>query len=171
MRFDLFENMNAEEAEDILREFREHGGGYLKDVVPNGELDFSLCGFPNLMESISNRLTTILKDDDVSVPEFIRNTEDYRSGLFEFAPDARRLIIGCAFYLGECFIRKYPGLRWAIGNPQYATGMMPVVAGFNSEKELPALLVMENLFSRRITNPTMTSVFENAIQRWEKNAS
>jgi len=171
MRFDLFENMESEEAEDILREFCDRGNLYLSDLGTNGELDYSLERFPKLMESVAIRLSTTPKEEDLSVPEFIRNTEDYKAGLYDFTTESKRLMIGCAYYLGECFIRTYSNLRWATGNPEYATGKMPVVVGFHNDKELPTLLVMENLFSRRIENPVMTDIFENAIQRWEKHAS
>jgi hypothetical protein len=48
---------------------------------------------------------------------------------------------------------------------------MPVVVGFDKDKELPVLLVLENLFSRRIENPDIPDVFQTAIEKWMRNAS
>jgi hypothetical protein len=101
----------------------------------------------------------------------IRNTEDYKAGLYEFTPEAKRIIIGAAYHFGECFLRLHSRLKWGVGKVEYATGNMPVVVGFDKDKELPVLLVLENLFSRRIENPDIPDVFQTAIEKWMRNAS
>lgn len=169
MRFDLFEKMSAVEAADVLKEFQETGKRYEADLGLDG--DYSLSSLPTTLEGLTASLTRIPTEEDPSVPEFIRNTEDYKAGLYEFTPEAKRIIIGTAYHFGECFVRSYPKLKWGVGNVEYATGNMPVVAGFDKGKELPVMLVLENLFSRRIENPDVHDVFQTAVERWIRNAS
>lgn len=169
MRFDLFKQMSAAEASDVLDEFLEIGKRYEGDL--GLDLDYSLASLPAILEELTTKLTRTPTEEDPSVPEFIRNTEEYKAGLYEFTSEAKRVIIGTAFHLGECFVRLYPRLKWGVGNVEYATGNMPVVTGFDNGKELPVLLVLENLFSRRIENPGVDGVFATAIEKWMKNTT
>jgi hypothetical protein len=169
MRFDLFEKMSAVEAADVLNEFLETGKVYEAEL--NLDADYSLSTLATKLEELTARLTRIPTEEDLNLPEFVRNTEEYKAGLYEFTPEAKRTIIGAAYHFGECFVRSYSKLKWGIGNVEYATGNMPVVTGFDNGKELPVLLVLENLFSRRIENPDVHDVFPTAIERWMRNTS
>lgn len=169
MRFDLFEKMSAAEAADVLNEFLVNGKRYEVDL--GLDADYSLSALPAILEDLTAKLTRTSTEEDPSLPEFIRNTEEYRAGLYEFTPEANRIIIGAAYHLGECFVRSCSKLKWGIGNIEYATGNMPVVTGFDKGKELPVLLVLKNLFSRRIENPDVDDVFATAIEKWIRNAS
>jgi len=166
MSFSRFKNMTLDEASEILKEFRENGHRYLPEFVADFDLDFSLARLPAFMEWIALRLNTIAIKENPAVPQFIRESRSYKFGLYEFTLKSNGLIIGSAYYLGECFIRSYPSLKWSIGNPEFALRMMPVVTGFGHQKELAVLVVTENLLRRRIENPEKSCVFENAIQVW-----
>jgi hypothetical protein len=169
MRFDLFEKMSAVEAEDVLNDFLGTGKRYEADLGLN--VDYSLSTLPTILEDLTTKLTSTPTQEDLSLPEFIRNTEDYKVGLYEFTPEAKRTIIGAAYHFGECFLRLHSRLKWGVGKVGYATGNMPVVVGFDKGKELPVLLVLENLFSRRIENPDIPDVFQTAIEKWMRNVS
>ncbi len=169
MRFDLFEKMFAEEARRTLEEFLE--AGKRQELESGFNSDYSLSKLPELLECISQKLTSIPCKEDPSVPEYIRNTDEYQSGLYEFSSEATQLIIGAAYHFGECFIRSYSRLQWGLGNVKYATGNMPVVAGFEGSRELPVLLVLVNLFERRIENPQLQNIFCTAIDNWKGYAS
>lgn len=169
MRFDLFEKMSAVEAVDVLNEFLETGKRYEADL--GLDVDYSLSKLPTILEDLTTKLTSTPTQEDLRLPEFIRNTEDYKAGLYEFTPEAKRIIIGAAYHFGECFLKLHSRLKWGVGKVGYATGNMPVVVGFDKGKELPVLLVLENLFSRRIENPDIPDVFQTAIEKWMRNVS
>jgi len=165
MRYDLFEAMSIEEASNVLDEFAHRGPEILKaeriqyDTV-------SLSELPEELLKIGLRLTTVPVAADPSVPEFVRNTDDYKEGLFEFTEDSKRLIVGAAYMLGNCFVREFTKLAWGTGNPEYATGRMPVITGFTSDEELAPLLVANNLFRRLVKNRSLTKIFETCVERW-----
>ncbi|XZE18353.1 hypothetical protein SH449x_003643 [Pirellulaceae bacterium SH449] len=165
MRFDLFEAMSIDEATNVLDEFLHRGAEILKaEQIEYNTV--SLSELPDKLLEIGLRLTTIPVAADPSVPEFIRNTDDYKEGLFEFTEDSKRLIIGAAYMLGNCFVREFTKLAWCTGNPEYATGRMPVITGFASGEELTPLLVANNLFRRLVKNRSLTKIFETFVERW-----
>jgi hypothetical protein len=168
MRFDLFESMSIDEAANVLDEFRSRGPAILSDDRIDYE-HVSLSELPSELLQIGLRLQTVPIEADPSVPEFVRNTEDYREGLFEFTEDSKRLIIGAAYLIGDCFVREYPKLSWGSGNPEYATGNMPVIRGFSTGEELAPLLVANNLFRRLVKNRAMTRIFETCVERWSSS--
>jgi hypothetical protein len=165
MRFDLFENMSVDDASNVLDEFMNRG----PEILKSEQIEYdavSLSGLPEKLLEIGLRLTTVPVAADPSIPEFIRNTDDYKEGLFEFTEDSKRLIIGAAYMLGNCFVREFTKLAWGTGNPEYATGRMPVITGFASGEELAPLLVANNLFRRLVKNQSLTKIFETCIERW-----
>lgn len=165
MRFDLFDTMSVDEASSVLDEFMHRG----PEILDAEKIDYavvSISELPNELLKIGQRLTTVPVAADPSVPEFIRNTDDYKEGLFEFTEDSKRLIIGAAYMLGNCFVREFSKLAWGTGNPEFATGRMPVVTGFASGEELAPLLVANNLFRRLVKNRSLTKIFDTCVERW-----
>ena len=114
-------------------------------------------------------MRTFPKEPDMSVPAFIRSTEDYKNGLFDFNDRSKNLICFAAYYYGECFVRTYPQLEWTTGNRELYQSNMPVVTGFSHEKELPVILVIENTFRRVIKNPAHIEDIDTTGSVWEKN--
>ena len=165
MRYDLFEAMSVDEASNVLDEFVHRGPEILKTEQIKYD-KVSLSELPEELLKIGLRLTTIPLASDPSVPEFVRNTDDYKQGLFEFTEDSKRLIIGAAYMLGDCFVREFSKLTWGTGNPKYATGRMPVITGFATGEELAPLLVANNLFRRLVKDRSLTNIFETCVERW-----
>lgn len=168
MNFEMFENMTPAEAERFLQEFLHNGK--ISAVELGIEHTLSLNELPDALGRIADGLEVNPRDPDPAVPAFIRETKEYKDGLFDFAPQSLSAIVGAAFALGDAFIGAFPGLKWATGNREFATANMPVVAGFGKGLELPALLVVENLFSRRIQNPAGDAGFRRAIETWQGHA-
>jgi len=165
MRYDLFEAMSIDVASKVLEEFVHRGPEILKPAQIKYD-NVSLSELPEELLKIGLRLTTIPVDSDPSVPEFVRSTDDYKEGLFEFTEDSKRLIIGAAYMMGNCFVREFSKLAWGTGNPEYATGRMPVITGFATGEELAPLLVANNLFRRLVKNRSLTKIFETCVERW-----
>jgi hypothetical protein len=165
MRFDLFEAMSIDEATNVLDELVNRGPSILREEHIEYE-NVRLSALASVLLKIGSRLETFPIAADTTVPEFVRNTEDYREGLFEFTEESKRLIIGAAYLIGHCFVREYSTLEWGTGKPEYATGNMPVIRGFASGEELAPLLVANNLFRRSLKNRATTKIFETFVERW-----
>ena len=68
--------------------------------------------------------------------------------LFDFDDPSKIMVLRIAYYMGECFVRNFPDLVWAVGDAYTALKNIPVVSGFRGEQEMPPMLVAENLFAR-----------------------
>jgi hypothetical protein len=174
MRFDLFEQMDLVEAQELLRLFREDGVAHIEKVraaaAQSGVVaDFRIETLAGFLQWAFQQVQTVPKEPDPSVPEWIRSTPDYQNGLFEFDDDSKALVCLVAYYFGECFIREYPHLRWATGNPEFAKANMPVVVGFRGNMELAPMLVLENVFSRIVAQPERIEDIAVAVDTWRSD--
>lgn len=168
--YDAFECMVDEDAERLLAWFLAEGPAGLADIAPTGNLDYSLETLPARMEACASRLTTTTAEDEKSDRNHVAGPTERQSGLFEYTSEAKRLITGCSYYFGECFIRAHPHLRWASGNPLHDTGAGPALVGFANKLEMPVLLVVDTLFGKRIENPAAEKVFDKIVRQWERVA-
>jgi hypothetical protein len=100
------------------------------------------------------------------VPEWIRSSPPYRSDLFQFDDPSKDLVVQGGFYLGETFVRSFEPLSWTTGEAGLAQENMPVVGGFRDGDELPALLVVNNLFRRVLIDPGRSSDIEGTVEFW-----
>jgi hypothetical protein len=101
-----------------------------------------------------------------ALPDWIRESESYEANLFDFDEQSKTVLLRMAFYLGEAFVRAYAQLRWAVGQPDTAPQGQPVVTGFSSTLELPALLVIENIIARVIAGGEPDGGAEKAVAYW-----
>lgn len=173
MNFEYFGNLSKEEAEMVLREFLEDGKANIDTVIAHAnqagvDCDYSIESLPPFLHWALSEMHIVPKEPDMSVPAFIRSTGDYQSGLFDFDERSKNLICFAAYYFGECFTRSYPQLKWSTGYTEYSTGNMPVITGFIYDKELPPMLVLENLFRRVISKPERKMDVSKAAANWEK---
>jgi hypothetical protein len=174
MNFAFFDSLTTADAEDYLRQFLREascGFGELAEQAKSACLTtaYSIQSIAPLMLWVLPQLQTIQKSEDPTVPAWIRQTKQYRDGLYEFTESARILVLRSAFYLGESFVRTFPQLRWGIGDEDYAEKHMPVVAGFKSKLELAPILVAENLFCRLISDRSTSQSVATAMEHWRRN--
>lgn len=174
MNFELLDKMTAAEATELLHEFLNEESRLaettLEIVRSEGvRCDYTLESLPGFLRWILAHLRTVPKAPDPTVSEWIRSTEDYQKGLFDFVDESKMLIVRASYYLGECFVRSFPGLRWSIGNPEFGVKNMPVVTGFSQEQELPPLMVLQNLFRRVIKDLSRLGDIEIMVKSWCKS--
>lgn len=175
MNFELLDRMSAAEAEELLQEFLAEETRLVETTfeIVRGDgvsCDYSIESLPGFLKWVLKHLHTVPKQPDPSVPEWIRSTEAYQVGLYDFDADSENLLVRASYYLGESFVRSCPGLRWAVGNPEYAVKNMPVITGFLHEQELPPLMVLDNVFRRIIENPLRTNDIETMVASWCSSA-
>lgn len=174
MGMELFDNLSEAEAQRLLSDFLKDGKANIELVIAHAkqvgvECNYRVASLPAFLRWAFSEMKTVPREADPEVPEWIRSTEDYQNGLFDFDDRSKSLICFASYYLGECFIRDYPSkLKWSVGNQELHQANMPVVTGFKHEKELPPMLVIENLFRRAIKNPKRQGDIDRAACTWEK---
>ncbi len=171
MKISIFETMSKEEAQEYLNEFltfgKDRGMQMLEENLHfTTDLDFSIESLPTVFKALIPNLKTTPRDPDPNVPEFIRNTDDYRKGLFDFDDPSNAIILAAAYYLGETFVRNFPQLNWATGNPDYLEGNMPVATGFKFKKELAPILISENIFRSAVSGSHDDASIDKAVEIW-----
>lgn len=171
MNYSLFETMTQYEAEDYLRSFLAFGKNHCVELLEpithfTVDIDFQVGSLvPVLRESLTV-LRTNPKNPDLSLPEFIRNSDTYKQNLFEFDEPSRSVILASAYYLGETFIRAFENLSWGLGNQGYQQCNAPVIKGFSLNEELPVLTVCENMFGSIIAGLKEIESIDTTIQAW-----
>lgn len=179
MRFELFRQMTPSEAQDVLQQFVQEGAANMDFVCAHAKAagvicDYSLEYLPSFLEWAFSQMRTVPREADPKVPEWIRSTEDYQKGLFDFEDESKDLICYAAYYFGESFVRNCSHLRWATGKFESRNGYisaesnMPVVTGFKNRVELAPMMVLENVFSRITANPNRSDDIQTMIDGWRK---
>lgn len=174
MNFAFFDSLTAAEAEDYLRQFLAEASRGFEEVARQAEAvglatDYSVESIAPFMLWLLPQLSTTPVAEDSSVPTWIRQTKEYRDGLYEFTESARVMVLRSAFYLGESFVRSFPQLRWGVGDEDYAEKHMPVVAGFKHDLELAPIMVAENLYRRVICDRSTSQCIAAAVEHWTRN--
>jgi hypothetical protein len=176
MNYKYFELLTKSEADEYLNEFllfgRERGMELLrKNTHFTIDLDFGIESLPLLVRSLIGVLKTIRQEIDLSLPEFIRNTDSYEKTLFEFDEESKSIVLAVAYYLGETLVRNYSHLSWATGNTKFAQGNMPVVSGFKSKDEMPTIVVAENMFRKIFSGLGKDNSVEISVNTWNEEAN
>ena len=171
MNFAFFDSLSRSEAEDYLSRFLLEASEGLTETADAARsdglmIDYSLGSLGTFAMWVLPRLQTTPRAPNLSLPDWIRQTKEYTDGLFDFTESSRILVLRTAFYFGETFVRTFPHLRWGTGDEDSALRHMPVIRNFNRSLELAPLLVVENLFTRVIAEPSQRHSFADAIQHW-----
>jgi hypothetical protein len=163
--------MSKSEAEEYLDEFLAFGKDRGMKVLENNlssetALDYTIESLSIIFKALIPILNTLPRAPDPNVPEFIRNTEEYEKGLFDFDDASNTVLLAVAYYLGETFVRTFPKLKWATGNTDYRECNMPVVTGFKFKKELAPILICENILRGVIKGRRDGTSIDIAVEMW-----
>lgn len=173
MNFSYFEGLDKKEAKEYFDHFLlEAKDGFLSivpDLVHNGiTVDYSIGSISPVFMWVKSQLIIIPEKSDQNLPSFIRESEIYIKGLYSFDEMSKILVLRASYYFGECFVRSYSQLSWAIGNKKTAEQNQPVVTGFKYKMELAVLLVCENLM-RSLVEGEGEPRIERTINAWIKD--
>lgn len=176
MKPHLFEAMTEEKAKDYLNEFLAFGRSKGMRILEENlhftkNLDFRIETLPDILRALIPSLVSVPRDSDLTLPAFIRNTEDYQKGLFDFDKKSNSLILAAAFYLGETFITQFSHLYWDTGNSDFREGNMPVVRPFANDIEMAPILIVENLYRRIVIENSRREDVDKAIKLWIEDAT
>jgi hypothetical protein len=171
MNFKYFEGLTKVEAKEYLDEFLFFGKGRGIKILEQKlhfttDINYSVESISPIFKTLLTALKTVPQEPDLTLPEFIRNTESYKQNLFEFDEESKSVVMAGAYYLGESFVRNHEQLSWATGNTKFAQGNMPVVTGFKVKMELAVLLIAENMFGGIISGMCEENSIDVAIETW-----
>jgi hypothetical protein len=170
MDYEFFHGMTREEASARLNSFREAGRTAVEETRPVIEargirLDYSLESLPAVLHSHLPGVTVYHIPFPEGLPDWIR--QSHSGGIRQFDEASSRVLFLAAYYFGECFARL-PGMRWATGDTDHMYANMPVVKGFQSQKELSPLVVVRNMFARALDDPTNPAEFDETVAAWTR---
>jgi hypothetical protein len=177
MDLQFFDSLSAAEATEFLHNFlnteRKAVEEMINDARSEGVVaDFTVASVPGVLKWVVGKLTTVSRLPDERVPSWIRATETYKSGLFDFDESSTVAMLRGGYYLGQSFVNHSELLSWDIGDSSIVDGTksakqnMPVVKGFSFNLELAPIMVVENL-SRRIKRQAAgNEAIDQAINYW-----
>jgi hypothetical protein len=173
MRFDYFDSLTPADAENFLREYLSIESRAVEDLRKEVErdgvaADMTLTSIQPVFVWIAERLRTLRRDPDPTLPWWIREAESYRNSLFEFDEPSNVLIMRASFYYGEAFVRYSSTLSWGIGRRDTALKNMPVVTGFSHKLQLPAILIAENLFIDILNDSKGPDAIGQTVEAWRQ---
>ena len=172
MNFKFFESLIKKEAQEYLDEFLLFGKGRGIKILQENlhftiDTDFNIESLSSILKALTPILKTTPCEPDLSLPEFIRNTDSYKKNLFDFDEQSKSIVLAAAYYLGETFVRTFEQLSWATGNTNYAEGNMPVVTTFKHNIEMAPILIAENMFGGVISGMRPINSIDTAIEGWK----
>lgn len=176
MDFAFFEQLTEGDAAAFLENYRALGAEGLEDLEKlvgdrhGGSRDFTVGSVRSAFEVLARKVITTPAALDESLPDWIKTSESYRTGLYDFSDDARVLILRLSYYLAETLLRVSGGaLRWGMGDPDTAVKGQPVLEGFKNDVQMSPHLVTENLLRRLIEEPDPSAAddVDRAIATWQ----
>jgi hypothetical protein len=173
MDYQFFQSLSLKDATEYLRRFIDFESRAMEEVTKEAhnaglKLDYSVRGLPTILKWIMHRIHISRLPVPLSEPEWIR--QSHKDGIIEFDEASKILILRAAYYLGECFVRTFPSLRWTTGNPEYMEKNLPAVAGFRAGNEMAPMMVVESLFGRILGDDGPETDIDRAVDTWVENA-
>lgn len=173
MDFEFFEKLSRAEAEAFLQRFLETESLKINNTAKEGvadgmRMDYSIKSITPFMRWVLTKLVTVPEQPDPAVPAWLQNCESNAKHLFDFDDRSKELVLQAGYYLGVSFVRSYRSLGWGVGDKETAVGNMPVVVGFQKNREMAPILIAENLFGRIVAEPQKVGDIEVAVERWSQ---
>ncbi len=174
MDFAFFESLSVEEAHIFLENYLRVEHQAVEELIAVARADglnanFSIASIAPVLRWILDQVKTVPREPDETLPSWIRECDSYLQGLIDFDGPSKILVLRASYYLGESFVRHAEVLSWAIGNRKTALQNMPVVTGFQYKKELPPILIIENLFRKILARGAPYEKIEQSIDVWLSN--
>lgn len=168
------QELTPEEAQAFLHSFLQITEKCWGEMVPAIQGDgiateYKVENLEAVFLWVFERLKAIPREEDPDVPDWVRNTDSYREGLFDFDEPSENMILGLSYYFGETLVRSFPKLHWTTGNPEYSHANKPVISGFKYEKEICPYNNISNIFKRSITQNNIQRHLSTMINSWLSN--
>ena len=171
MDFQFFDSLSAAEATEFLNNFLDTERKAVEETISAARsdgvyADLTVATVPEVLKWVVGKLTTVPRLPDETLPSWIRETDSYTRGLFDFDEASTVIILRAAYYLGQSLVNHSEHLSWGVGNVDTAEKNMPVIIGFKFDLELAPAMVVENLFRRIIADGAAYDAIDQAINYW-----
>lgn len=171
MNFELFSNMSTEDAELFLHSFQTQGKQWIISETRSFELegirmDYSMSSACALYRRTLAKTKYLVKENE-SIEPWIKTANIKYAKMVVIDEGSSESLLSTSYYIGQCFVRNYDTLYWAVGRTETAIAKAPVVSGFRNETELCPILVVENLIKRAILFPEMPHDIKSTIETWQ----
>lgn len=175
MDYEFFEALSAEQARQFLSRFLEAERDSVEELLASARqaglsADFKMESLVPILDFVARKIGTVSREPDNSLPDWIRHSVSYVDNLFDFDDESKVLVLRCAYYFGETFIRTFSRLYWGVGDSETALKNMPVIHGFRGGLELAPLLVLENVFGRVVSGRGGEADLYSMVGYWESLA-
>ena len=165
------ESLTGEEACQFLSRLLDEEKAVVENLLAAAKtagllVDYSIDSLVPLFWWVVGDLKIIRSEPDVTLPDWIRNSDSYTDNLFDLDETSTITVLRSAYYLGETFVRSFPGLKWGVGNSDTALQNMPVVRGFCHNLELAPMLVAENVFRKILSGNGDQSGIQTMVSSW-----
>ncbi len=172
MNFELFSNLTEDEARQFLVDYLEQEGTAWAEAEPamlktGIKTKIAMDNIASILIWFFEQLETMPVKPDLTLPHWIRATDSYTNGLFEFDEQSKILILRGAYLLGECFVIEHKSLSWDIGDAKSAVKHMPVVNGFKHSMEMSPIMVVENIYKKVLADGAPIDCIQNIINTWQ----
>jgi hypothetical protein len=128
--------------------------------------DYSVDSVPELLCWLAPRVNVVQVEPPEDVEPWVRDAmEQQHRGFREVDDGTRPLVLRAAYYFGQSFVESYPKLRWAPGRDNRIECQQPVITGFPTEADLPALVVAENILLDA-DDPEFETIARTAVDAW-----
>jgi hypothetical protein len=123
--FDLFESLSPNEARSLLEGFLETESVAVEEMLAKARqqglrTDYSLRSTAPLMRWAISQVKTTPLPENPELPIWIRETDSCKSSLLGFDQSSKAIVLRPAYYPGECLVRTFPGLTWAVASHETA---------------------------------------------------
>lgn len=150
MDYEFFERLSQSEAEAYRSRFLELESRAVEEMLrtaaPTVELGYSIESIVPAFNWLRGQVTVRAVEPAADTPAWIRDSmEADHGGFLDFDDESRPRVLRAGYFFGQCFVASHPALEWALGRPERVEFQQPVVTGFSTDADLPALVVAENL--------------------------
>jgi len=169
MDYELFEKMTHEEAVEHLEHYLKIESRAIESILEVAategiSLNYELESLSSVLEWFISKSCFTKVPVPKTEPDWIQKA--HPEGLIEFSQDTKYLILRASYYMRQCFINAFEDAAWGLGKPGYMHKNMPVITGFDGQKELPPMVVCENLFSGILTKDKPISFIRSVVEWW-----
>jgi hypothetical protein len=171
--YEFFESLSSADAQAYLERFLELGGRGVAELSPGAEADgvradWTVASVAPFFAWLGPRVDVVQTDPPPDLPPWIRTAMEQEHGGFrDFEPESRALVLRAAYYLGQSFVSSHESLEWGLGRKDLLEFQQPVVTGFRTDVDLPALVVAENLFLD-VTDAGFEDRVRTVVGTWSK---
>jgi hypothetical protein len=173
MDYRFFEALTPEEARTYLERFLTVESEAIEETLDAAradgvQADFSVESVPEFFSWLGPKVNVAQVPAPTGVEWWVsRAMEEHHGGFLDLDDASRHLALRAAYYLGQSFVSSHENLGWGFGRRDRIEFQQPVVTGFRTGADLPALVVAENVLLDA-KDPEFQGIARRAVSSWSE---